>query len=90
METQILKKFKLKYVNINLSRNLLASQTKNYVNKFSRCTKKYNFSIIEVHNRPIYVKYLVNKIPNNVYFYIFIMIPYPWMVQKLLRKERSY
>jgi len=65
--TNFKKKFKLKYVNINLSRNLLASQTKNYVNKFVDVQKKYNFSIIEVHNRPIYVKYLVNKIPNNVY-----------------------
>ena len=65
--TNFKKKFNLKYVNINLNKSLLSSQTKNYVNKFINFQKKYNFSIIEVHNRPIYVKYLYSKIPNNVY-----------------------
>ena len=41
--TNFKKKFNLKYVNINLSKNLLSSQTKNYVNKFVDFQKKYNF-----------------------------------------------
>ena len=45
----------------------MSSQTKNYVNNFIKFQKKYNFSIIEIHNRPIYVKYLFDKIPNNVF-----------------------
>ncbi len=69
--TSFKKKFNLKYININLSRSLLSSQTKNYVNKFVNYQKKYNFSIIEIHNRPIYVKYLSNKIPNNVFSLFF-------------------
>ena len=32
--TNYKKKFKIKYKNINLSKKLLSSQTKNYVNKF--------------------------------------------------------
>ena len=65
--TQYKKKFNLKYVNIGLSKNLLSSQTKNYVNKFINFQKKYNFSIIEVHNRPSYITHLHEKVPKNVF-----------------------
>ena len=59
--TNFKKKYKIKYVNINLNRSLLSSQTKNYVNNFIKFQRKYNFSIIEIHNRPIYVKYLFDS-----------------------------
>ena len=65
--TNFKRKFDLQYININLSKSLLSSQTKNYLNRFIDFQKKYNFSIIEIHNRPIYIKYLYKKIPNNVY-----------------------
>ena len=81
--TNFKKKFKIKYVNINLNKSLLSSQTKNYVNKFIKFQKKYNFSIIEIHNRPIYVKYLNKKLKIMFFLYIFIMIHYQWMDQKL-------
>ena len=50
--TKFKKKFKLEYQNISLFNNPLRSQTKSYVNKFISLQNKYNFSIIEVHNRP--------------------------------------
>ena len=65
--TKFKTKFKIKYQNINLSKNLLSSQTNNYVNKFINLQKKYNFSIIEVHNRPSYINQLNIKIPNNIF-----------------------
>ena len=65
--TNFKRKFNLRYINIKLSKSLLSSQTKNYLNKFIDFQKKNNFSIIEIHNRPIYLKYLYKKIPNNVY-----------------------
>ena len=65
--TQFKKKFKIKYKNIILNKKLLSSQTKNYVNKFINLHKKYNFSIIEVHNRPSYIKQLSDNLPNNIY-----------------------
>ena len=65
--TNFKRKFDLQYININLNKSLLSSQTKNYLNKFIDFQKKNNFSIIEIHNRPIYLKYLYKKIPNNVY-----------------------
>ena len=41
--TNYKKKFKIKYKNINLSKKLLSSQTKNYVNKFLTLQKNINF-----------------------------------------------
>ena len=56
--TDYKKKFNLRYVNIDLKKNFLRSQTKNYVSKFLSIQKKYNFSIIEIHNRPSYINIL--------------------------------
>ena len=64
--TEYKKKFKLKYVNIDLKKNLLSSQTRNYVSKFLSIQQKYNFSIIEVHNRPSYIKQLSEKLNQTV------------------------
>ena len=65
--TNFNKRFNIKYSNINLSKNILSSQTKDYVNKFIILQKKYNFSIIEIHNRPSYIKQLHEKIPNSIF-----------------------
>ncbi len=64
--TKFKKKFKIRYVNINLSRNPLASQTKSYVNRFINLQKKFKFSIIEVHNRPSYINQLQKKLPHKI------------------------
>ena len=64
--TEYKKKYKLKYVNIDLKKNLLLSQTKTYVNKFINLQKKYNCSIIEVHNRPSYIFNLHKNLKNTV------------------------
>ena len=69
--TDLKKRFDLQYINIKLSKSLLSSQTKNYLNKFINFQKKYRSSIIEIHNRPIYLKYLYKKIPNNVFSLFF-------------------
>ena len=64
--TDFKKKFNLKYININLKKNFLSSQTKNYVNNFIKIQKNYNFSIIEVHNRPSYINQLSKALNNTV------------------------
>ena len=53
--TNYKKKYNLRYININLKKNPLISQTKEYVNRFSRIQKKYDILLIEVHNRPSYI-----------------------------------
>ena len=65
--TKFKKKFKIKYVNINLSRNPLASQTKAYVSSFINLQKKFKFSIIEVHNRPSYINQIQKKLPYKIF-----------------------
>ena len=64
--TNLKKKFPINYKNIDLKKNLLRSQTKAYVNKFINLEKKFNSSIIEIHNRPSYVKILVSSLNHKV------------------------
>ena len=80
--TDYKKKFKLRYINIDLKKKFLSSQTRNYVSKFLLIQKKYNFSIIEVHNRPSYINQLSKSLKKLFYHYIFIMILYLWMAQR--------
>tara|TARA_B100001121_G_scaffold296882_1_gene302745 strand:+ start:70 stop:2181 length:2112 start_codon:yes stop_codon:yes gene_type:complete len=48
------------YINVDLKRKILQSNSKNYVKKFIIEEKKIDSDIIEIHNRPNYVKYLGN------------------------------
>ena len=83
------KKFKIKYQNINLSKKLLSSQTKKYVNKFVNLQKKYNFSIIEVHNRPSYINQLNDKIPNSIFALYFHNDPLSMDGSKTIKERKS-
>ena len=65
--TSLKKKFSIKYKNIELKKALLKSQTKMYVNKFIDIERKNNSSIIEIHNRPSYVKIIEKKLNNKIY-----------------------
>ena len=69
--TDYKKKFKIKYENKNLKNKLFSSQTKSYVNKFIDLQKKYNFSIIEVHNRPSYINILSKKLDKKIFSLFF-------------------
>ena len=52
------KPFLNNYININLKRKILQSTSKNYVKSFIDEESKINSDIIEIHNRPNYIKYL--------------------------------
>ena len=65
--TNFKKKFDLKYVNIDLKKDLFTSQTKLYVNKFINLERKYKSSIIEIHNRPSYIRILHSNLKNKVF-----------------------
>ena len=64
--TNFKKKFKLRYRNIDLKKIPFTSQTRNYVNKFVNYEKKNNSTIIEVHNRPSYIKILSNQLKKRI------------------------
>ena len=56
--TNFVKKFPIRYKNISTKKNILSSQTRDYVKKFIELEKKRNSIIIEIHNRPTYIKIL--------------------------------
>tara|TARA_B110000971_G_scaffold169310_1_gene173793 strand:- start:711 stop:2813 length:2103 start_codon:yes stop_codon:yes gene_type:complete len=57
------------YTNITLNRdNFFKSQSKLYVSKFIELQKKFKSDIIEVHNRPNYLKY-IKKLNSKIVLY---------------------
>ena len=87
--TKLKKKFPIKYININLNKSVLSSQTKTYVNKFISLEKKNSSSIIEIHNRPIYVKIIISKNLNKVISLYFHNDPLSMEGSKTIN-ERKY
>lgn len=63
------KPFLKNYVNIKLDKKLLQSNSKNYVLKFLEKEKKNNSDIIEIHNRPNYIRYLENIKNKKIILY---------------------
>ena len=63
------KKLSTNYVNIELKKKILRSQSKEYVTKFLEIQKRINPDIIEVHNRPVYIKQLVQLNTNLVLYF---------------------
>ncbi|MBD1148764.1 glycosyltransferase [Pelagibacterales bacterium SAG-MED30] len=57
------------YININLKKSFLQSNSKNYIKKFIEKEKKINSDILEIHNRPNYVKYLNNIKDKKIILY---------------------
>ena len=67
--TQYKKKLSTNYVNIELKKKILRSQSKEYVSKFLEIQKKISPDIIEVHNRPVYIEKLVQLNSNLVLYF---------------------
>ena len=70
--TDYKKRYDIKYKNIKISKKILGlgSQTSKYINEFIKLETKQSSTIIEVHNRPIYVQLLpVNKTKKVLYFH---------------------
>ena len=54
------KPFLKKYINLPVKKKVLQSTSKNYVLEFLKNEKKINSDIVEIHNRPNYIKYFYN------------------------------
>ena len=63
------KPFLKNYVNIKLDKKILQSNSKNYVSKFLEQEKKNNSDIIEIHNRPNYIRHLENIRNKKIILY---------------------
>ena len=57
------------YVNLPFKKNMFQSSSKTYVNNFIKKDEKRKSDIIEIHNRPIYLKYFKNDITSKIVFY---------------------
>ena len=69
--THYKKTFKLRYKNISLEKSLFKSQSKTYVTEFIKIEKENNSDLIEVHNRPVYLKYLKKNLFKKTYILYF-------------------
>ena len=63
--TKFKKIFNIKYQNIYLKNKFFQSQNKVYVKKFIEMEKKNESDLIEVHNRPSYIKLLKINLPSK-------------------------
>ena len=57
------------YINIDLKKKFYQSSSKQYVESFLNYEKKINSDIIEVHNRPNYIKYLKKDNKSKIILY---------------------
>ncbi len=63
--------FNLNYQNISLDKKLFQSQNKKYVKEFIKLENKRNSDLIELHNRPIYLIYLIQDLNKKTIYFIF-------------------
>ena len=59
------------YINVELNKkkSKFSSTTNEYCDNFIEINKKYDFDIIEIHNRPLVFNYLKNKINRKFILY---------------------
>jgi len=58
------------YINININlKSKLSSSTIEYCNKFIKNSKKFDFDLIEIHNRPLVYTYLSKKLKSKYILY---------------------
>jgi len=57
------------YNNIYFKKSILQSSSKNYIDSFLKIKNILDSDIIEVHNRPNYIKYIKKKFFNKIFLY---------------------
>ena len=87
--TEYKKIFNLKYKNIQIKKKIFQGQNKAYVNEFIKYEIKNNSNLIELHNRPFYLKLLKNKLNNKIYTFYFHNDPLTMTGSKSI-KDRTY
>ncbi len=83
------KKFPIKYKNIELRTKLFGSQTKVYVKKFIDLELTNNSTIVEVHNRPSYIKILSSKLHNKIFTLYFHNDPLSMEGSKTIKERKN-
>ena len=65
------KKFLINYENISLNKKIITSQSKEYIDKFIQYERSSPSDIIEIHNRPNYLKFIDKKLNKRNYTLFF-------------------
>ena len=86
--TQSKKKLSKNYINLELNKKIFQSTSKIYVETFLKAQEKLNTELIEVHNRPNYIKIIKQKYINKL-FLIFHNDPLTMNGSKTI-KERIF
>ena len=63
------KKLSSNYINLDLKKKILQSTSKIYVESFLKYEKKMNSDLVEIHNRPNYIKLIKNKFKKKIILY---------------------
>ena len=63
------KKLSTNYVNLDLDRKIFQSTSKIYIKSFLNYQKKINPNLIEIHNRPNYVKLIKEEFINKLFLF---------------------
>ena len=87
--TSYKKIFNLKYKNIQISKFKLQSSSKKYVKEFLKIEKKDRSDLIEIHNRPNYLKDLANNLKQTKFVIYFHNDPLTMTGSKKI-EERKY
>ena len=58
-----------RYINLNFTNNLFRSSSNIYINRFLDYEKKISSDIIEIHNRPAYVKKIKKNVSSKIILY---------------------
>ncbi len=87
--TDLKKKFNFKYQNIPLTKIKILSSSKKYVKEFIKLEKKNSSNLIEIHNRPNYLKDLINTLSDRSYVIYFHNDPLTMKGSKTI-SERKY
>jgi len=54
------------YINLDLNKKIFQSTSKQYVETFLKYEKKINSDVIEIHNRPNYIKLIKDNYKNKI------------------------
>jgi len=63
------KKLSINYINLDLTKKIFQSTSKQYVQTFLEYQKKINSDLVEVHNRPNYIKQIKKAFKNKLILY---------------------
>jgi glycosyltransferase involved in cell wall biosynthesis len=67
--TESKKKLSLNYINLDLNKSIFRSTSKQYVEAFLKYQKKIKTDLVEVHNRPNYIKLIKKNFKEKLILY---------------------